>query len=419
MLYEAATFAVDPANCLTTHLPTPPDTGRIYIFAAGDSAYAMMDGVERHYLSSGIVQNNRISGVGIGYHRNNSKKTLSKFIHRGVLKIDDDNSVMAVERTLSLAKEVTRQDLVIVLLSLGASDCWTAPIEGLSLATKQRVTLGLLQGGCSFQELKIVRNHLSRIKGGRLAEAVHPAAVTTLYMSNQSSLEDVSLIGCGPTDPDPTTQGDAKAIIARYYPRPGAEVLNVLNNSRYETPKENNNAFANIRRSIVLTSEKAFDAAERMARGFGYNCIFLRESIDGDAVEVGRAHAAIALEVKKTGQPTIILAGSRFKKKVRPNGNPNEDYAFAAATALHGASGISILSAAMDGKDWLESRNINSPGMGAGAFCDETTLARAKSLGLDLHDNSLAIFQRLGDQFFVAASYVNVGDFQAIVVEGS
>src|SRR5215471_16655913 len=213
-LYRIAVAAAHPASCLVPRLPDPPSAGRIILLAAGKAAGSMTEIAERHYLDDLRLSSSRLVGTAVT-RRGYARPTRSIEMIEAGHPVPDDASLAAAERALTLARSATADDLVLVLLSGGASANWIAPAAGLTLAEKQAVNRALLKSGASIGEINAVRKHLSRIKGGRLGRLARPARVVTLAVSDVSG-DDPAVIGSGPTVPDPTTLADARAVMARF-----------------------------------------------------------------------------------------------------------------------------------------------------------------------------------------------------------
>ena len=385
------------------------------MLAAGKAAGSMTEVAEAVY--SGVVAG-RIEGVAVARQGYGRPTRIIPVIEAGH-PIPDAAGVEAAEQALKLADGAGPDDLVLVLLSGGASANWIAPVEGLTLADKQAVTRALLRSGANIGEINTVRKHLSRIKGGRLARRAGQARVVTLAISDVPG-DDPAVIGSGPTVPDPTTLADARAIVARYrLDLPDAVTL-ALADPNNESPKPNDPLFAKSEFKLIARPADAFRAAEREARRLGYEPILLGDRIEGEARDIAAEHAARALALQKEGRRAVILSGGELTVTIsgRGRGGPNQEYALALAVALGGARGIAALAADTDGTDG----GGGSPDDPAGAYLDETTLPRARALGLDpaafLADNdSTGFFSRLGDLIATGPTCTNVNDFRAIVVD--
>ncbi|HSV22385.1 MAG TPA: glycerate kinase [Xanthobacteraceae bacterium] len=417
-LYRIAVAAAHPASCLVPRLPDPPAAGRLIILAAGKAAGSMTEIAERHYLDDLRLSSSRLVGAAVtrrGYGRPTRIVTVTEAGH----PVPDDASLAAAERALSLAEGATADDLVLVLLSGGASANWIAPSVGLTLAEKQAVNRALLRSGATISEINAVRKHLSRIKGGRLGRLAYPARMVTLAVSDVSG-DDPAVIGSGPSVPDPTTLADARAVMARFRLDISPAIGRALADPANETPKPQDPAFDRTAFRLIARPKEAFRAAEAAIRAHGYECKFLGDRIEGEARDVAVAQARLAKSMRARGQRGVIVSGGELTVTIRGKGRggPNQEYALALAQALQGTPGIAAIAGDTDGTDG----GAGSPNDPAGAFIDDTTLARAKKLGLDpaaflAENDSTGFFERLGDLLQPGPTYTNVNDFRAIFVD--
>jgi len=416
-LFQTAVAAAHPAQCLPRYLPEPP-AGRLIVLAGGKAAGAMAETVERIYLYLQGLAPDRLDGLAVtrhGYGRPTQRIPVIEAGH----PVPDDASLAAAARTLDLAGHAGPDDLVLALISGGASANWVAPVPGLTFAEKQAVTRALLRSGATISEMNTVRKHLSRIKGGRLARVASPTPVVTLAISDVPG-DDPAIIGSGPTVPDPSTLSEARAIVTRYKLDLPATVIRALNDPDNETPKPGDAVFNNTRFTLIARPADAFRAAEAAARAAGYDCVFLGDQVEGEAREIAAAHAKLARDLQAQGKRTVILSGGELTVTIRGSGRggPNQEYALALVAALDGTEGIAALSGDTDGTDG-GGGSADDP---AGAFADGTSAGRARSLGLDpaafLTDNdSTGFFSRLGDLLQTGPTFTNVNDFRAIVVD--
>jgi glycerate 2-kinase len=422
-LYRTAVAAAHPASCLAPHLPDAPPAGRLIILAAGKAAGAMAQVAEAHYLDR--VPAARLAGVAVTRRGYGRPARIVEVMEAGH-PVPDAASLAGAERALALAAGAAAGDLVLVLMSGGASANWIAPVPGLTLAEKQAVNRALLKSGAGIGDINTVRKHLSRIKGGRLARRAHPAAVATLAISDVPG-DDPAVIGSGPTVPDPTTLADARAVVARFKLALAEPVISALADPANESPKPGDPVFAGTSFRLVARPADAFRAVEAAvrangyAKGYanGYECIFLGDRVEGEAREVAAAHGRLARSLQAQGRRAVVLSGGELTVTIAGTGRggPNQEYALALALALGGAPGIAAVAGDTDGTDG----GAGSPDDPAGAFIDETTLARAGKLGLDpaafLADNdSTGFFERLGDLLEPGPTFTNVNDFRAILV---
>jgi hydroxypyruvate reductase len=416
-LFRIAVAVAHPAGCLHAYLPPPP-SGRLIMLAAGKAAGSMTEVAERHYLQGGLPKE-RLLGLAVTRHGYGRPTQHIQVVEAGH-PVPDQTGIDATERTLALADAAGVDDLVLVLLSGGASANWIAPAHGLALADKQATTRALLRSGATIAETNTVRKHLSRIKGGRLAARAGPARVVTLAISDVPG-DDPDVIGSGPTVADPSTLATARAIVERYRLDVPAGVMGALSDPANETPKPQDAIFRNTAFSIVARPADAFRAAKEAARAAGYDCVFLGDQLEGEARQVAQEHARIARDLHAQRRRTLILSGGELTVTMRKQGGrggPNQEYALALAIALEGIHGVTVLAADTDGTDG-GSGSASDP---AGAFADGTTGARARALGLDpasflANNNSTDFFAPLGDLLMSGPTFTNVNDFRAILVD--
>ncbi|AMN40212.1 glycerate kinase type-2 family protein [Rhodoplanes sp. Z2-YC6860] len=417
-LFRTAIAAAHPSSCLPPHLPPPPTSGRLIVLAAGKAAGAMTEVAEQHYLGRGKFPVERLTGVAVARHGYGRPSQKIEMIEAGH-PVPDAAGLAAAQKALALADQATADDLVLVLLSGGASANWIAPVEGLSFADKQAVTRALLRSGANIGEINTLRKHLSRIKGGRLARHAQPARVLTLAISDVPG-DEPAVIGSGPTVPDPSTLADARAIVQRHRLALPEAATRALSDERNESPKPGDPAFAHSDYKLIARPADAFRAVESSAQKAGYETVMLGDRVEGEARIVAAEHAARALALQKAGRRAVILSGGELTVTIRGQGRggPNQEYALALAMALHGAPGIAALAGDTDGTDG----GAGSADDPAGARIDQTTLERARLLGLDpahfLSDNdSTGFFTRIGDLIETGPTCTNVNDFRAIVVD--
>jgi glycerate 2-kinase len=415
-LFRTAVAAAHPSQCLPPSLPEPPARGRLVVLAAGKAAGSMTQAAEQHYL--GRLAPDRLAGIAVTRHGYGRPTKHIPIVEAGH-PVPDEAGLKGTERALALARAAGADDLVLVLLSGGASANWIAPAAGITLAEKQAVTRALLRSGAAIGDMNTLRKHLSRIKGGRLARLAYPAKLATLSISDVPG-DDPSVIGSGPTVPDPTTLEDARAIVARFRLDLPAAVSRALDDPGNETPKPGDRIFAGSDYRIVARPADALRAAQGRAIAAGYECVVLGDRLQGEAREVAAEHARLARDLGAQGRRVVILSGGELTVTLRGHGRggPNQEYALALAIHLDGAAGISALAADSDGTDGGSGR----PDDPAGAFVDPTTLRRARAAGLDpaafLADNdSTGFFNGIGDLFVPGPTFTNVTDFRAIVVD--
>jgi glycerate 2-kinase len=418
-LFRTAVAAAHPSTCLTPLLPPPPK-GQIIILAAGKAAGSMTEVAEAHYLDTLRIAAERLSGVAVARHGYGRQLRRVRMIEAGH-PIPDQAGLEGAERALALADSAGADDLVLVLMSGGASANWIVPATGITIADKQAVTRALLRSGAGIGEINTVRKHLSRIKGGRLARHAYPAKLVTIAISDVAG-DDPSAIGSGPTVPDPTTLADARAIVAKYRLDLPADVSAALADAHNESPKPGDRIFAGSQFMLAARPADSLMAAEAAARRAGYPFVSLGDRVEGEAREVAAAHAKLARELRVQRKRAVILSGGELTVTIRGKGRggPNQEYALALAIALSGMPGVAGLAADTDGTDGGTGAATDP----AGAMLDGETVARAKALGLDpaaflADNNSTAFFAALGDLLMPGPTFTNVNDFRAIVVDSA
>src|SRR5580700_68029 len=264
-LFRTAVAAAHPSQCLPPNLPEPPARGRLVVLAAGKAAGSMTQAAEQHYL--GRIAEDRLTGIAVTRHGYGRPTRHIPIVEAGH-PVPDEAGLKGTERALALAKAAGADDLVLVLLSGGASANWIAPAGAITLAEKQAVTRALLRSGAAIGDMNALRKHLSRIKGGRLARLAFPAKLTTLAISDVPG-DDPSVIGSGPTVPDPTTLEDARAIVVRFRLDLPAAVTKALGDPGNETPKPGDTIFAGSDYRIIARPADALAAAAKTAREEG------------------------------------------------------------------------------------------------------------------------------------------------------
>ncbi len=417
-LYDAAVAAAHPDTVLAPHLHPAPK-GRVICLAAGKGAGAMAAAAERQYLDVLKLAPERLVGIATTRHGYGVPTRRIRVVEAGH-PVPDEAGLAGAADTLALAGEAGPDDLLLVLLTGGGSANWIAPADGISFAQKQAVNKALLRSGAPIGEMNVVRKHLSRIKGGRLARAGrNAAAILTLAISDVPH-DDPSAIASGPTVPDPTTLADARAIVARYGLDIDAAVRRALDDPANESCKPGDAAFARARFELIARPRQSLDAAVKLAREAGFDTVDLGADLEGEARDVAARHAELALEARAQGRRLAILSGGELTVTVRGNGRggPNQEYALALAALLKDTHGISALAADTDGADG----GAGHPTDPAGALIDATTFATMKARGLTPqayldNNDATAFFEATGDLLTPGPTLTNVNDLRVILVE--
>lgn len=421
-LYDAAVRRALPLHNTQAFLPTPP-RGRTVVLGAGKAGGAMAQAVEALWPADAPL-----SGLVVTRYHHTPPRPPGLPARIEVVEashpVPDAAGLDAAQRILALTQGLTADDLVLCLVSGGASALLTLPADGLGLDDKQRINRALLDSGANIGEMNCVRKHLSRIKGGRLAAACAPAQVVTLTISDVPG-DAPSVIGSGPTVPDATSCADAIAILQRYGIDVPEGVLRQLAQGALETPKPGDARFAGHAVHLIATPQQSLEAAAAAARAAGVEAHILSDEMEGESREVGKVHAALARAVAARGtpfaRPCVILSGGETTVTVRkqPEGTPRGrggragEFCLGLAEALQGQAGVWALAADTDGIDGMEDN--------AGAFVAPDTLARAAQQGMKVasflsRNDAYGYFSALGDLVVTGPTYTNVNDFRAILV---
>jgi hydroxypyruvate reductase len=402
--------AADPLQVLARHLPPRP-RGRIVVVGGGKSAAVMAAAVEQAWPDAPLQ--------GVVVTRYGHKVPTKRIeVVESSHPVPDANSEAGARRVLEAVKGLSADDLVLVLMSGGASALMALPAPGLTLADKQAVNRALLASGANIANMNCVRKHLSAIKGGRLAAAAAPAHVVTLAISDVPG-DDPAVIGSGPSVPDPTTFADARALISRFHITPSEAVAARLAQDDDETPKQGSLPHAEFH--LIATPAMALAATAETARGLGLTPLILGDALEGESREMGTVMAGIARSIATHGQPlpapAVLLSGGETTVTIGQGpagrGGRNTEFLLALAVALAGAPGIWAVAGDTDGIDGTDDA--------AGAVVTPDTLARARAAGLnpratlDGHD-SYSLFDAIGDLIRTGPTLTNVNDIRAVLV---
>jgi glycerate 2-kinase len=409
-MFDAAIASAQPALCIPPHLPPVPK-GRLLVIGAGKASAAMAQTVEQHWPGelSGLVVTR------YGYAVPCRRIEIVEAAH----PVPDAAGMRAAQRMLELVSGLGADDLVLCLISGGGSALLPLPAPGLTLEMKQEVSKALLKSGATISEINCVRRHLSAIKGGRLGAACHPAQVLTLLISDVPGDRPID-IASGPTVADPTTSADALGIVRRYAIELPQPVRELLESGRGESVKPGDPRLARAAVRTIATPQMALEAAAAVAREAGLAVHILSDAIEGEARDVGKVLAGIALQVVNRGQPfqapCILLSGGETTVTVRGGGRGgrNVEFLLSLAIALDGQAGVYGLAGDTDGVDGQEEI--------AGARFGPDTLARAWQKGLSPKDvlsanDAHSFFTALGDSVITGPTLTNVNDFRAILIE--
>ncbi len=429
-IFQAALRAVDPVDAILKHVRMEGESlligerrlelsnfDRILVVGAGKADAPMAQAIESllgERVSDGVIVVKDGHGLPLQHVR----------VHEASHPVPDERGLRGAEEILSLVSGADERDLVICLISGGGSALLVAPAEGVTLKDKQQVTQLLLACGASIHEINTVRKHLSRVKGGGLAHAAHPATLVSLILSDVIG-DDLDTIASGPTVPDPTTFRQAEQVLERYgiWDQVSRSVRMYVekgvNGEIAETPKPGDPSFQRDAWELVGTNLQALKAARKEAERMGYRTMILSGMMEGETREVAKAHAAIAKEVLSSENPitppACVLSGGETTVTLQGDGKGgrNTEFALASAIALEGVEHVIVLSGGTDGTD--------GPTDAAGAFGDGETVARARQGDLDPTDylrrnDSYTFFETLGGLVITGPTRTNVMDVCVMLV---
>ena len=405
-LFDEALAAVDPLHCVAAHLPARPPS-RTLIVGAGKASARMARAVEAAWDGplSGLVVTR------YGHAEVCSRIEVVEAAH----PVPDAAGAIAAQRMLDLARGMGAGDLVLALVSGGGSSLITLPAAGLTVEDLRGINRALLNSGAPIGEMNMVRRHLSAIKGGRLAFACGAAAVHTLVISDVPG-DDPAVVASGPTVPDHSHPQDALDVLQRRGIAVSEAVMRVLQRPVSSAPTGSQGS-RDVR--VIATADTALQAVIAKAQQLGLEVTNLGGNIEGEAREVAKQHAAMALELrasKRPGdKPRLLISGGETTVTVtgQGRGGRNSEYLLSLAIALNGAAGIHALACDTDGIDGVEDN--------AGGHIGPDSLHRAAALGLSpqaLLDNNdaYAFLSALGSLITTGPTRTNVNDFRALLI---
>lgn len=411
-LFDAAVAAADPLEAIRAHLPERPK-GRTIVIGAGKAASQMAQAFES-------LWDGPLEGVVVARHGPVAACERIRVL-QSAHPVPDEAGLAASAALFEQVKGLTADDLVIALISGGGSALLPAPPEGLTLQDEIAVARALLASGAPISAMNVVRKHVSRIKGGRLAFAAAPARVVSLVVSDVPG-DIPAFVASGPTVPDGSTAQEALDIVAGYRMVLPDAVMTHLRSEAALAPDASDPAFARNETHVIASARVSLEAAAEKARAAGVEPVILSDAIEGEARDIGRMHAAIARETELRGRPfkkpVVILSGGETTVTIvdgrAGKGGRNAEMLLSLAIDIDGSQGIHALAADTDGIDGSEDN--------AGAFADGGTAAAIRKASgnpkalLAGHDAWTA-FSLSGDLFVPGPTGTNVNDFRAILVE--
>ncbi|EAQ24281.1 glycerate kinase type-2 family protein [Roseovarius sp. 217] len=406
-LFDRAVAVADPMQSLAPYLPARPE-GRVVVIGAGKASARMAEAVEAEWgPCEGLVITR------YGYARPCQGIEIVEAAH----PVPDAAGMRATARMLDLLQGLGDGDMVLALISGGASSLLVQPAGEMTLADKQAVNAALLASGAPIGQMNVLRKHLSRVKGGQLAAAAYPARMHALLISDVPG-DDPGMIGSGPTVGEGSTAAQALEIVARYGIDLPVSAQAVLNGQSGVVPPDDAR-LSRVENVIYAAPVQSLEAAAEVARAEGLTVRILGDALEGEARDVAEVHAVLARDVQAGlapgDAPVLLLSGGELTVTRRGDGvgGPNAEYALALALALQGAGGIHALACDTDGVDGAAEV--------AGAVIGPETLAQAKAAGVD-PEQALAIndahgfFGAIGGQVVTGPTLTNVNDFRAILI---
>ena len=412
--FEAALAAADPLRIVPSHLPAPPK-GRTLVVGAGKAAAAMALAVEQHWPADSPLDGLVVTRYRHGLLTN--RITVMEAAH----PVPDEAGEQAAREILKRVKTLTRDDLLLVLLSGGGSSLLSMPVPDISMSELKAATQSLLRSGAPIQDMNTVRKHLSAIQGGRLAAASR-APIVALIVSDVTG-DDPTHIASGPCTPDPSRYQDALDVLERYAVAAPAAVVDYLRRGARgeapETPKPGDRIFRDVENRVIATAHQSLEAAARFFSERGIDAVLLGDSVTGEAREVAKVYGALVREIKSHGAPwkppVALISGGECTVTMRGNGRGGRctEFLLSLAVDLNGLADVHALACATDGIDGSEDN--------AGAVLSPDSLTRAESKNLradKLLDNNdgYAFFSAIDALVTTGPTRTNVNDYRAILV---
>jgi len=412
--FEAAVAAADPLRVLPGRLPPPPP-GRTLVVGAGKAAASMALAVERAWPAHAPLE-----GLVVTRYAHGLPTARVRVVEAGH-PVPDEAGAAAAAEILARAAALGPDDLLLALVSGGGSSLLSLPVAPVPMADLKSVTRQLLASGAPIQEMNVVRKHLSRIQGGRLAQAT-AARVCAMVISDVAG-DDVSAIASGPCAPDPSTHADALQVLARRGVQPPASVAGHLargvRGEVPETPKPGDPLFARVEHRLVATAHRSLEAAASVFERAGVRAVILGDTVTGEARDVAQVMAALVREIRGHGAPfaapVALVSGGECTVTLRGRGRGGRcaEFLLALLETLGPQPGVSAIAADTDGIDGVESN--------AGALMGPDSHARAAARGLDprarLDDNDAwGFFAGLDDLVVTGPTRTNVNDYRAILI---
>lgn len=412
--FKAAVSAANPLHVVPPHLPKPPK-GRTLVVGAGKASAAMALAVEQHWPA-----NAPMDGIVITRYGHSLPTQKIKVIEAGH-PVPDEQGINATQQLIKAVKALGSDDLLLCLFSGGGSSLLSAPVTNVSVNDLQNITQQLLSSGATIQEINTVRKHLSTIQGGRLA-AMCDAPILALIISDVVG-DDPTHIASGPCAPDPTTYADTCNILEYYETNTPVTIKEILHAGckgiLEETPKPGSVIFKNVENRIISSARHALNAADAFFHEQGITAAILGDTVTGEARDVAKVYAALAMEIKQYSKPwkppIALLSGGETTVTVKGNGRGgrNTEFLLSLAIELNATDNVYAIACDTDGIDGLEDN--------AGAVFTPDTWSQAEQLGINARrllaqNDSYHFFEPINDLVITGPTYTNVNDYRAILI---
>ena len=415
--FKAAVFAADPQRLINNQLALP-EARRVLVVGGGKAAGSMAAAFERAFPE------HQLQGL-VATRYGHSLPTRSIRIVESGHPVPDDAGALASMEMLRQAATLEPEDLLLVLMSGGASSLMSCPAPGLEMADLSALNRELLRSGAPITDMNIVRKHVSAISGGRLAAATR-AQVLCLIISDVTG-DDPSAIGSGPCAPDASTYGDALEIAARWRMRLPERIKMYLeagyDGRINETPKPGDALFGRVENRIIATPHQSLEAAGRFFEQHGIKVAMLGDTVTGEARDAAQVYAALVREIRRYNAPfktpVALISGGECTVTIAPENSAGRggrctEFLLALALELEGVPGVYAMAGDTDGIDGSEDN--------AGAVILPDTLARSSALGhsakrfLNAND-AWGLFHAIDDLVITGPTLTNVNDYRVILVK--
>jgi glycerate 2-kinase len=409
-LFAAAVAAADPHKALAACLPAKPK-GRTIVVGAGKGAAQLAAAFED--LWDGPLEGTVVTRYGYACPTKHIR------VLEAAHPVPDKAGLAASEALFEAVSGLGPDDLVVALICGGGSALLAAPADGLTLDDEVALNQTLLASGAPIGAMNVIRKQVSRIKGGRLAAAAHPARVISLIVSDVPG-DDPAQVASGPTVPDRFGRAEALMAVRDHGITLPERIARYLEDAPEDSPSPDDPRFARNEVHVIASAARSLEAAADVAHEAGIEAVILSDAIEGEASDIARMHGAMAREVllrkRPFVPPIVMLSGGETTVTIRDKagrGGRNSEFMLALALEIEGCEGIAALAADTDGIDGSEDN--------AGAFADGDTVKYMRQAGVDpaqllVGHNAWSAFDAVGQLFVTGPTGTNVNDLRAILI---